>query len=162
MCGVVGNLTWQLAQYLLNGPRIQVRMAVGALGRGGSTTVPVENVKSLDETFTALEEQGFTQPILALHVVNHGRLGVELQDFGIDVPKGVRFKPVGDAITETPMPYVLEPHREGMWAIPFNHVVSLAATSQATWPNESHPIRAYVRRAGGKMVYAKHKLRLRL
>ncbi|WP_406228405.1 hypothetical protein [Streptomyces anthocyanicus] len=160
MCGVVGNFTWQLSLYLLNGPRIQVRMAVGALGRGGLVTMPVEDVKNLTEAFASFEQQGYTQRILAVHVVNQGRLGVELLDFGIDVPRGVSFKPVRDAITETPMPYVLEPHREGTWAMPFDYVVSLVEASQSTWPNEAHPISAYVRRAGGKKIHAKQKLRM--
>ncbi|MFF8486151.1 hypothetical protein ACGFZG_18375 [Streptomyces antibioticus] len=162
LCAAVGNLTWQLALYLLNGPRIRVRMAVGAVGRGGLVTVPVENVKDLTKTFASLEQQGYAQPVLAVHVVNHGRLGVELLDFGIEVPKGVRLKPLADAITDTPMPFVLEPHREGTWALPFHHVVSLVEASQATWPNEAHPVRASVRRAGGRIVYAKQTLRMAL
>ncbi len=37
---------------------------------------------------------------------------------GIDVPKRVNYKSLTDMI-ETPMPYVLEPHREGVWVMPF-------------------------------------------
>ncbi|MGA4801893.1 hypothetical protein [Streptomyces lavendulocolor] len=162
LCVAVGNLTWQLALYLLNGPRIRVRMEVGAFGQGGLITMPVENVKNLTETFASFEQQGFSEPALVVRVVNHGRLGVELLDFGIDIPKGVSYKPVNDAISETPMPYVLEPHREGVWAMPFHYVVSLTEASQATWPNERHPIRAFVRRAGGKTVRAKKTLTLAL
>ncbi|MFC7841051.1 hypothetical protein [Streptomyces sp. NPDC057382] len=160
LCVAVGNLTWQLALYLLNGPRIKVRMEVGAFGRGGLVTIPVENVKSLTETFASFEQQGFSETALIVRVVNHGRLGVELLDFGIDIPKGVSYKPVNEAISETPMPHVLEPHREGVWAMPFHYVVSLAEASHATWPNERHPIGAFVRRAGGKTVRAKKTLTL--
>ncbi|MGW1088480.1 hypothetical protein ACWD4L_19675 [Streptomyces sp. NPDC002596] len=160
LCVAAGNLGWQLALYLLNGPRIQVRMEVGAYGRGGLIAIPVESVKNLAETFASFEQQGFSQTALVVRVVNHGRLGVELLDFGIDVPKGVSYKPVAEAISDTPMPYVLEPHREGVWAMPFHYVVSLAEASKATWPNETHPIGAYVRRAGGKTVRAKQTLPL--
>ncbi|MEV5274084.1 hypothetical protein [Streptomyces werraensis] len=120
----------------------------------------MENVKNLLDTFASFSQQGFTQPAVVVRVVNRGRLGVELLDFGIDIPKGVSYKPVKDAITETPMPYVLEPHREGVWAMPFDYAVSLAEASHASWPNEAHPIRAFVRRAGGKTVHAKGRLLL--
>ncbi|MFF9274706.1 hypothetical protein [Streptomyces griseosporeus] len=160
LCVGIGNLTWQMALYLLNGPRIQVRMAVGAFGPGGLVTVPVENVKNLTATFASLAQQGFSRPVLAVHVVNTGRLGVELLEFGIDVPNGASFKLLKDAITETPMPHVLEPHRESTWAMPFEHVAAMASASQAAWPNDANPIRGYVRRAGGKKIHAKHTLRL--
>ncbi|MFF8292592.1 hypothetical protein ACF068_25625 [Streptomyces sp. NPDC016309] len=158
----MANLTWQLALYLLNGPRLQVRMTVGAIGAGGMVTMPVENVRNLDETFRSFAQQGYSQPVLAVEVVNLGRLGVELLDFGVDVSKGASLKPLKDAVTETPMPYVLEPHRQGTWAIPFEYVVRLNEASRAAWPNEPHPIRAFVHRAGGKKVHAKQTLSLDL
>ncbi|MFF7524919.1 hypothetical protein [Streptomyces pseudovenezuelae] len=162
LCVATANLTWQLALYLLNGPRIQVRMAVGAYGRGGLITVPVEKVADLNETFSSFERQGFSQLVLVVQAVNHGRLGVQLLDFGIDVPKGLSAKPVKDAITETPLPYVLEPHQEGTWAMPFEFGPELIRACRAVWPHEAHPIRGYVHRAGGKKIRSTRSLTLDL
>ncbi|MFF3988724.1 hypothetical protein ACFY0B_29550 [Streptomyces sp. NPDC001797] len=162
LCIGVANLTWQLALYLLNGPRIRVHMAVGALGRGGMVMASLETVKDLNETFAAFSAQGFERPVLVVKVVNHGRLAVQLLDFGIEVPKGVSAKPLSDAIGETPMPHVLEPHREGTWAMPFEYAADLTRVCLATWPDEPHPIRAYVHRAGGKKIGSAESLPLDL
>ncbi|MFI9649053.1 hypothetical protein ACIHAA_22470 [Streptomyces sp. NPDC052040] len=162
LCIGVANLTWQLALYLLNGPRVRVHLAVGALGRGGMVTTPVKTVKDLNETFAAFGAQGFERPVLVVKVVNHGRLAVQLLDFGIEAPKGVSAKPLSDAITETPMPYVLEPHREGTWAMPFEYAADLTRACRAVWPGEVHPLRAYVHRAGGKKICSVESLPLDL
>ncbi|MFK0160063.1 hypothetical protein ACIQVK_49405 [Streptomyces sp. NPDC090493] len=163
LCFTIANVTWQIARFLLEGPRIRVRMKVGAVGRGSLISVPVENVKDLNETFASFESQGFSQLVLVVEVANHGRLGVQLLDFGIDVPKGVSIKVVNDnAITDTPMPYVLEPHQEGTWAMPFEYVENFARTCKETWPREAHPLRAYVHRAGGKKIRAAQSLPLLL
>ncbi|MFD5430421.1 hypothetical protein [Streptomyces sp. NPDC127084] len=162
LCIGIGNLTWQWALYQLNGPRIRVRMAVGALGPGGLMTFPVEDLRDLTETFDRMAREGFTEPVIVVNAVNTGRLGVELLEFGIDLPKGPSVKWLRDVIGETPMPHVLEPHREGTWAMPFEPAFRVAAATQAVWPNHAHPIRAYVRRAGGEKIHGKHTLRLAL
>ncbi|MFJ7230115.1 hypothetical protein ACIQVF_11280 [Streptomyces tendae] len=160
LCVSISNVTWQVARYLLEGPRIRVHMKVGALGRGGLISVPVENVKDLSETFASFESQGFTQLVLVVEVANHGRLGVQLLDFGVDVPRGASVKVVEDVIADTPMPYVLEPHQEGTWSMPFEYVESFARSCKETWPREAHPLRAYVHRAGGKKIRSARSLPL--
>ncbi|MFF4856468.1 hypothetical protein ACFY2N_16405 [Streptomyces rubiginosohelvolus] len=158
LCVSISNVAWQLARYLLEGPRIRVRLKVGALGRDNLVSMPVENVKNLNETFASLESRGFTQPVLVVEVVNHGRLGVQLLDFGVDVPKGLSLKVVENIITDTPMPYVLEPHQEARWAVPFEYVANFAMACKETWPSEAHPLRAYVHRAGGKKIRSAQSL----
>ncbi len=162
LCIGIGNLTWQWALYQLNGPRIRVRMAVGALGPGGLMTFPVENLKDPAEAFGRMAEEGFVEPVIVVNAVNTGRLGVELLEFGVDMPNGPSIKWLRDVIGDTSMPHVLEPHREGTWAMPFEPVVRAAAATQAVWPNKAHPLRAYVRRAGGEKIHGKHTLRLAL
>ncbi|MEW2061127.1 hypothetical protein AB0899_10190 [Streptomyces sp. NPDC007002] len=162
LCVSIANVTWQAARFLLEGPRIRVLMKVGALGGASLVSAPVENMKNLDETFASWSSQGFTQPVLVVEVVNKGRLGVQLVDFGVDVPKGASVKVIEGVITDTPMPYVLEPHQEATWAMPFEYVVNFANACQGTWPRETHPISAYVHRAGGKKVRSARSLTLKL
>ncbi|WP_329553667.1 hypothetical protein [Streptomyces sp. NBC_00696] len=161
LCVGIANLTWQLALFLLNGPRISVQMKIGAVGRGGMASTPVENVQHLEQQLLSLREQGFGEPVLAIEVVNTGRLGVELLSYGAELSSGISFAPVGEAITETPMPYFLEPHRQATWAMPLSSAVRVVEATKAAFPKEDPgPVRMYVRRAGGKAVYAKRSLRL--
>ncbi|MEU2801396.1 hypothetical protein [Streptomyces sp. NPDC007117] len=160
LCVSISNVTWQLARFVLEGPRLRVHLKVGALGRDNLVSIPVENVKNLDETFASLASRGFSQPVLVVEVVNQGRLGVQLLDFGVDVPKGLSLKVVEGVVTDTPMPYVLEPHQEATWAMPFEYVANFARACKETWPNETHPLKAYVHRAGGKKIRSAQSLPL--
>ena len=129
-------------------------MRLGAFGAGGLVTVPVAG--NPVQAIQPLRAQGYDNPVVAISVVNRGRQAVELLSFGIEVPKGVAFKPIGEAITTTPMPYLLEPHREATWAMPLELAFNLVKTTKATWPKENpNPLRMFVIQAGGKKIYSK-------
>jgi|GEM_PF-1339500 len=118
------SLGWQAASFLLSGPRVRVHLQEGLRGPGGAVLAPSSIYT--DDGRAALERQGFDEPILAVIVVNRGRLPATVGNWSIRFGNGAAYQNPGDPRNPA-LPYRLEPFTSESWYSPLDHLQQLQA-----------------------------------
>ena len=72
----IASLSWQFATWKMTGPRVKVTMKGGLLGPGGAVTFPTDAPANAVQSAMA---QGYTQLVLAVEVVNEGRMATSIE-----------------------------------------------------------------------------------
>lgn len=123
----VVSLGWQAATFVLTGPRVKVNLQQGALGPGGAVVGPVDAGMSATE----LAQQGFTEPILAIEVVNVGRMPTTVTGWHAEFENGMKFTnpqyPLNPAL-----PFRLEPQSKATWYVEARSVHATVSASHAS------------------------------
>lgn len=116
------SLGWQAASFFLSGPRVRVHLQEGFRGMGGAVLAPPSVYT--DQGREALERQGFTEHILAVIVVNRGRLPATVGNWSIRFGNGAAYQNPGDPRNPA-LPYRLEPFTSESWYAPVDHLQKL-------------------------------------
>jgi hypothetical protein len=106
------SLGWQAATFFLSGARVVVRLREGFRGPGGVMIGPP--MIYTQAGLAALERDGFTEHVLAVEVVNRGRLPATVNSWSIAFGNGVIYRPPLDAANPA-LPYRLEPGASEIW-----------------------------------------------
>ena len=117
-------ITWQAATFMLTGPRIRVRLREGLRGLGGVMIAPPTMYTPAGRQ--VLEQQGYTEAVIAIEVVNRGRLPTTVDRWTIRFGNGAAYLNPGD-LQNPPLPHRLEPHTNATWYAPVENLVLLRA-----------------------------------
>jgi len=118
------SIGWQAASFFLSGPRVRVHLQEGLRGLGG--VVLASPSVYTEEGGAALERLGFGEPILAVIVVNRGRLPATVGNWSIRFGNGAAYQNPGDPRNPA-LPYRLEPFTSDSWYAPLDHLQQLQA-----------------------------------
>ncbi|GAA3531342.1 hypothetical protein GCM10022419_008070 [Nonomuraea rosea] len=125
------SFTWQVTTFLLSGARTKTELLIGALGRGGIATGPIDSMTP--DNLTRLVEQGFTTPVIAVRARNIGRLPVTVT--GISLPsslKGMSLSVPGGMVGPD-LPHRLEVGDTETWAIDLEQVMHFLKAGRETF-----------------------------
>src|SRR5262245_38820541 len=102
----VAAIVWQLATWRLSGARIEVLLKHGALGGGGiALTWPPGAAATMN-----LTSQGFTHRVLAVEVINKGRMHAYVDSVAAELDNKVQFAHPHGLPANKPLPgFRLEP-----------------------------------------------------
>jgi hypothetical protein len=125
LLSVVG-LAWQAATYIMSGGRVKVDLKVAA--SNGRSMVTAEPQHLTPAWMKSLAEQGYGQPLVAVHVSNVGRMPVTVQRWSIKYTRGVAVTPVDDSIGKD-LPYRLKAGESQTWAVALGVAVELKRTA---------------------------------
>ena len=112
------SLTWNVVQFLLAGARPKAHLVVGAMSPGSGLVTGAPST-TIFETFARLMKEGYTQRVIGVKVVNHGRAPTRAQSWSVKcLESGGSFTPIGDSIGPQ-LPYDLAPQTNETWAVDF-------------------------------------------
>jgi hypothetical protein len=118
------SLGWQAATFFLSGPRVRVELREGLRGPQGVMIAPPSVYT--EAGLAALEHQGYTEPVLAVMAVNHGRLPTTVNSWLIKFGNSVTYGNPNDPRNPS-LPHRLEPHTSVSWYAPLDDLQKLQA-----------------------------------
>lgn len=121
------SLGWNLAEFRLSGPRIKAHLMFGALGNGG-----IASKRGREQPdWRRMAEQGLTEPLVGIEVVNVGRTPTEVQHFSCDLTGGFGY--ANPALPyNPPLSFKLDPHATKTLWLPLREVLTLAQVIRDT------------------------------
>jgi len=149
---------WQLATFLLSGPRVRVRFRVGLRGPDGVIVGRPEAVLFGDQR-KRLESEGYSEPVFAVTAVNPGRLPTTIESWGIAFGHGAYFQNPGGHALGPALPHRLEPHTSATWYAPGDIMRVIAEIDVGLGEGSAaRMIRARVDTAAGSAVYSAQQI----
>jgi hypothetical protein len=145
--GVVA-LLWNVVEFALAGPRIQVRLSEGRTD--GFQLITGPGLWAQNPSYTGIE---LPYRVVAIEVTNRGRAAVTIASAGMKFTNGTEFH----ATDETN--YRLDAHSSHTWRLPFETASAVVTTSRkSNMPAES--ARGLARLATGKAIVSKVAVRI--
>ena len=151
------SLTWNVVQFLLAGPRPKAHLIVGAVSPGRNLVSGPPSA-AIFETFARLATEGYTQRVIGVKVVNHGRAPTRVQRWSVKCMKsGIALAPMADAIGPK-LPYDLAPQANETWVVDFQAAYALVHATAKTFDQRPEPVRVVVELGTGKTLVSKETL----
>jgi hypothetical protein len=120
----LASLVWNIADFRLSGPRIKVNLLFGAIGDSG-----LVSSQSKPDDWRTFAKQGFTKPLVGIHVVNSGRASTVVEHYRCRLSNGFALAEMQLEVNPS-LRYVLEPHRSETWWLPATAITGLAKASR--------------------------------
>jgi hypothetical protein len=110
----IASLVWQAATFSLSGPRVRVYLAEGLRNpvTGALMLSPLDAYPA--HTLQQLQASGFSEHVVGVQAVNHGRLAATVVGWSLDFGAGPSHVNPGDP-RNPPLPYRLESHSDATW-----------------------------------------------
>lgn len=116
------SLAWQAATFFLTGPRVKVYLREGFRGPGGVMIAPPSVYT--DSGRVTLEQQGYTEHVVAIEAINRGRLPTTVRNWALRFGNRASYTNPTDPRNPT-LPYRLEPFTSVTWYAPVEHLQML-------------------------------------
>lgn len=151
------SLTWNVVQFLLAGPRPKAHLIVGAVTPGQHLVTGPASA-AIFETFDRLAKEGYTQRVIGVKVVNHGRAPTRVQRWSVKCAQsGISVTPIGDTIGPT-LPYDLAPQTSETWVVDFQTAYALVHATAQTFHHSPEPVHVIVELGTGKTLVSRESL----
>jgi hypothetical protein len=147
------SLAWQAATFALSGSRVRVRMHRGAISSDGSRRISAP-LEVSDDTWAAMQAQGFTRDVLIVEARNVGRMPVSVERTAIAADSGFGFEWAGDP-TNPALPHRLEPGAKASWHTPLEAMWGVARVT-----GRVHRVWMTVELGNGKVLKTKESINI--
>jgi hypothetical protein len=152
------SLGWQLASFLLTGPRVKVRLREGVRSplTGAAMIGPLSMYTERGRE--ALEARGQTQHVLIVTVTNTGRVPTTVDGWSVSFGNRVEYSgPPGDPAAP-PLPCRLEPHAGEHWCAPIDDDLRPVLDDFVDQSDAARTARAHARLQTGAEVSSRERI----
>jgi hypothetical protein len=149
-----GSLAWQAASFALSGARVKVALRHGAVGPGGALT---SQPGKFDVRRAA--EEGFTLEVLAIEIINVGRMGVSVTRIGTRFSNGMGFFETTNRLNPG-LPFRLDPQTNQTFYVSMEPVRAAVYSAQEVLGAGVVRVRGTVELGNGKTVQTGESLQI--
>jgi hypothetical protein len=119
----LASLAWQAWSFVASGSRVKVYIRNGMSNGLAAMTVPSEVTPA---ALNMLQQQGFTEPIIAVQVRNLGRSPTSVTKVGVRYDNGAVFTLTNGRPGNADVPHRLDGESEKTWFFPANDIGAYA------------------------------------
>jgi hypothetical protein len=153
----LASLAWQAFSFRISGSRITTEIQAGLKGfMGGQLGVATLPPTAAPHEVELLRSQGFTEPVLAVRVVNTGRGSTSVASVDLLFDDGGA---VGNTTHDPPLPFRLIGESEQSWYFDASFAVAYVSTMEQVKPTgKPHAVRGRVRLGSKRVVISESSL----